>query len=331
MKYKFLLTLCLVIFFTSCNAHAKSSKYSQAEPISIIRFDKELFELINTGDSALQKDLEEKYPDMLELTGKGILNMRDLQVPGFYNKLIGYYSEPTLKALYKDAITKYEDIENIQQELGNGFAYLSDKFSNFRIPTVYMHVSGLNQNILTSEKTLSLSIDKYMGYDYPLYQDFFYDYQRIKMQLDYIVPDYLAGWLMSEFPFSGKENILLDRMIYEGKIKYLISQALPEKEVASLMGYTEENYNWIKENEGIIWKAIIERKHLYTPDHVTTGQYFEEIPSRFLSDDAPGNLGTYIGWQIVNHYMKESNATSEALMQNNNAQDILTNARYNPK
>ncbi len=330
MNYKILLTICLVILFTSCNAHAKSSRYSSAEPISIQRFDKKLFELIETHDTALQENIRNEYPDMLELLGKGVLNMRNLEVPGFFDKLMTYYSEPTLKELYKDAIEKFENIENIEQQLGSGFAYLTDHLPNLRIPVVYMHVSGLNQNILVTENILSISIDKYMGYDYPLYQDFFYDYQRNKMQPEYIVPDYLTGWLMSEIPFQGKENILLERMVYEGKIKYLLSQALPDKQPHQLMGYTEKDYQWAKEHEAVIWKTMIERKHLYTPNLVTTGQYFEEIPSRFLSDDAPGNLGILIGWQIVNQYMKETKATPEQLMQTTNAQDILTDARYKP-
>ena len=92
------------------------------------------------------------------------------------------------------------------------------------------------------------------------------------MTPEHIVPDYLAGWLMSEYPFEGKENVLLDRMIYEGKIKYLIHQAFPELKPEVLMGYTETSYNWCKENESNLWKAIIERKHLYTPDLMTTNK-----------------------------------------------------------
>ena len=199
-----------------------------------------------------------------------------------------------------------------------------------QIPAIYMHVSGFNQNVLVGDSLLSLSIDKYMGKDYPLYQDFFYDSQKLKMQRGLVVPDYLAGWLMSEYPFAGKENVLLDRMIYEGKIKYLLSQALGVPDAAELMGYTEQAYNWCKDNEGTIWKAIIERKHLYTPDQLTTSQYFEDTPAIFPENDAPGNIGTWIGWQIINQYMKETGSTPEALMQTNDAQEILTASKYKP-
>jgi len=325
MIYKTIFSLILAITVTGCNG--QNNLYATADPLPIKRFDKELFAMIKAGDST---KFTHVYPQMLEILGKGVLNMKTLDSPGFYSKLINYYSEPTLNNLYRDALREYDSINDIEQGLGQGFAYLKDNLPEMNIPDIYMHVSGLNQNVLVGENLLSLSIDKYMGSNYPLYQNFFYDYQLIKMQRSYIVQDYLTGWLMSEYAFTGKDNVLLDRMVYEGKMKYLVSQALPERSPAELMGYTEEEYNWCKNNEVQIWKTIVERKHLYTPDHLTTTRYFEEMPSNFLSDGAPGTIGVWIGWQIVRQYMEKTKATPDALMKVQNAQDILTGAKYKP-
>lgn len=330
MNFRLLFCFLLVFSLTGCDIHAKSSRHSTVEPIEIRRFDKKLFEYIEAKDTNLQQSLLSEYPVMLDLIGKGILNIKSVDTPGFFGKLSGYYSNAALLALYKDALTRFEQVDDIEKKLGQGFSYLTECFPEMKVPQLYMHVSGLNQNILTGENALSISIDKYLGYDYPLYEEFFYDYQRIKMQPEYVVPDYLTGWLMSEYPFAGKENVLLERMIYAGKIKYLVSQACPEISPAQLMGYTEEEYEFLEKNGKAIWQAIIERKHLYTPDHITTNQYFEEQPSPFFSEEAPGNIGSFIGWQIVEHYMKESKGTGEQLMQNNNAQEILSLSRFKP-
>lgn len=331
MVPKILLTIALSVTMFSCNGQsAISADYSQVAPIHIHRFDKDLFRLIDTNDSTLQTQIRQDYRGMLDILGKGVLNQQTPDASGFFDKLVTYYSEPTLKGLYRDAIVRYDVITDIEQTLGSSFAFLQANLPGMQIPVVYMHVSGLNQNVLTGDSLLSLSIDKYMGDNYPLYQDFFYDFQKQKMQRPSIVPDYLTGWLMSEYPFAGKENVLLERMLYEGKIKYLISCALPESNPAELMGYTEAAYNWCKENEEFIWKAIIERKHLYTPDQMTTSKYFENAPSLFLDNEAPGNLGSWIGWQIIDKYMKENAITPEALMQNKNAQEILAASKYKP-
>ncbi len=329
MCTKIFFQIILLVSFTGCKGQTGSGTVF-AEPVSIQRFDKALFSLIETGDSTGQQWLLNEYPDMLDVIGKGILNMQSVETPSYFDKLINFFSEPTLKGLYRDAIETYDNITDIEQRLGDGFYYLKTYFPELQIPRVYMHVSGLNQNVLVGDNLLSLSIDKYIGKEYPLYMEFFYDYQREKMQRSHVVPDYLSGFLLSEYPFAGKENVLLERMVYEGKIKYLVSHALPYTNPQELLGYTDEQYSWCMEHEKDIWKAIIERKHLYTPDHITTNKYFEDIPNSFIATDAPGNLGTWIGWQIVSNYMKETKSTPQMLMQQTDAQQILTQSKYKP-
>ena len=273
----------LAISICSCNSQPSNIQTpTDTLPIHIQRFDKALLAYIETQDTTLEKELLKEYPAMLDIVGKGILNLQSPEVSGFFDQVIAYYSEPTLKNLYKDAVREYDHVTDIENQLGKG------------------------------------------------YQDFFYDYQRIKMQRTLAAADYLAGWLMSEYPFEGNENILLDRMIYEGKIKYIVHLALPEITPAQLMGYQEKDYEWCVANELTLWNTIIQRKHLYTPDQITTSKYLDDKPCTFLSDETPGNIGTWIGWQIVSSYMKENNASLQTLMQQQNAQEFLSQAKYKP-
>jgi len=299
------------------------------ESVKIYRFDKELFQLIESRSTQSEARIAEVYPEMLATLGKGVLNMQSPEMPGFFDKLVNFYSESTLNGLYKDAINSYNTIDDIEAELGNAFALIKADLPNIQLPTVYMHVSGLSQNILAGEQTLSISIDKYLGKEYPLYQNFFHEYQLRTMTKEQIAPDYIAGLIMSEYPFAGNENILLERMIYEGKIKYIQSRAFPNIPAHKLLCYEETGLEWCKNNEGPLWKSIISRKRLYTPDQTITSRYFSEAPSTFISDNAPSNIGTWIGWQIVEQYMKETNTSVEALM-NNNAQEVLTKSKYKP-
>ncbi len=320
----------LTLFLSSSCSIQGGNPYADADPVIIRRFDKDLYHLIETNDKAQETAIRQSYPLMLAIFGKGVLNIQHPEMPGFFDKLVNYFSEPTLNGLYKDAIAQYDSIADIEKELGQAFAWCKDQLPGFRQPIVYMHISGFNQNVLTGEGLLSLSIDKYLGTDYPLYANFFYPYQRLKMQRLYVVPDYLTGWLMTEYPFTGKEAVLLERMVYEGKLKYLVAQAIPDRTPAQLLGMTEEGYAWCKQYEETIWKTIIERKHLYTPDQITTARYFEDTPATFLSDQAPGNIGTFIGWQIVARYLEETKATPAVLLQADSAQEILAQSKYKP-
>jgi gliding motility-associated lipoprotein GldB len=306
-------------------------KHATAAPVHIHRFDKDVYQLILMDTPELQQQIATRYPSMLKVIGRSIFQMQDTQTPAaFFDRLVNYYAEPTLHKLYRDALKQYESVESAEAELGEGFRYLQSQLPEMQLPAVYMHVSGLQQNVIVADSLLSISIDKYLGADYPLYQDYFYDYQRHSMEPACIVPDYLTAWLLSEYPFKGNDRVLLERMIYEGKIKYILHQALPGLAPETGMKYTAEAYRWCRQNERWLWHLLIERKHLYTPDIVATSRYFSDRPSTFIADRAPGNIGTWIGWQIVTGYMNRTNASIRELMMNTDYQDILTKSKYKP-
>ena len=330
MHHKLFFLFFITSVLIGCNSCDSIKGDDSIINVHIQRFDKDLYEWISTDDDVLQQQIQSEYAPMLKVIGMSIFKIQDTQTTTFFDRIINYYSEPTLNQLYQDAIKTFDNTENIQEELGFAFGYLQKHFPAMQIPAVYMHVSGFQQNILVDDSLLSISIDKYLGADYPLYQSYFYAYERRKMDPVYVTPDYFAAWLMSEYPFKGDDRILLERIIYEGKIRYLVHQVLPKLIPEILMGYTSEEYQWCKQNEKAIWEEIILRKHLYTPDHITTSKYLSPAPAQFISDLAPGELGTWVGWQIVTQYMKHSNATPEQLMNNTDAQDILTKSKYKP-
>ena len=331
MTHRIILVLLTAYLCSGCNSSgAIKSRNNSVNPIQIHRFDKDLFHRITSDTSGLDTSFMEAYAPVLKVIGLSLFNRQDIQTVDFQNRLLNYYAEPALYELYQDALRKYDNIESLEKALSQGFAYLHTAFPYMQIPAVYMHVSGFGQNLLADDSLLSISVDKYLGADYPLYEDFFYPYQRQKMNPENIVSDYLTAWLLSEYPFTGNDRVLLERMIYEGKIKYIVDQALPSKTPHTLMGYAPEAYKWCKQHEKELWRAIIEHKHLYTPDYVTTSKYFSDRPATFISDAAPGNLGSWIGWQIVSKYMAKTKTSVLELMNNTDFQDILVKSKYKP-
>jgi uncharacterized protein YjaZ len=140
----------------------------------------------------------------------------------------------------------------------------------------------------------------------------------------------LTVWLKSEYLFQGKDNVLLDRMIYEGKMIYILTALYKNTTYKDIMNLTDKEFAWLQENESALWTTIIERKHLYTPDIVTTDKYFLPSPATFLSDKAPGNIGNFTGFRIVQSYMKKTKSSCQELMKNNDVSDILKKSRYKP-
>ncbi len=323
-----------VTIFTFCGCNRKSfGMMDDSNSVHINRFDSALFRWIDSDDATLLKELKKEYPQMLEILGKALFQTNNSD-SSFFDYMINYYSEPTLKSLYQDAITFYSAdssaMKSVENEFSYGFTQLKKLFPSMPVPAIYMHISGLQQNMIVAKNLLSCSIDKYMGSDYPLYENFFYDFQRKSMTPERIVKDGLGVWIKSEYPYQGKENVLLDRIIYEGKIIYILTQVGYKYNYQNIMSLTDTEYKWCKDYESTLWTTIIERQHLYTPDVVTTSKYFQAAPSMFISEEAPGNLGNFIGYRIVERYMKQTKSTCEELMNNNDAQDILQKSKYKP-
>ena len=270
--------------------------------------------------------------DFLDVFGAGVLDIGKSDSTGFYSRLKGYFSDSTLMGIYRDEQEKFADITEINEELSKGLHDFLHQFPQIKPPKVYMHVSGFNQNVVVTDDILSISADKYLGADYPVYQDFFNDYQRQLMSSDRIVPDYLLGFMMANLPFKGDEDVLLDRMLYEGKLRYMLSQLLPNRQVWEYTGYDREQYEWCTQHQSLIWKTILENHHLFTADYLTTNQYLKEAPhTAALPVESPGRAGVWLGCQIVSAYMKQKPHTSwQELMENTDYQEILKQSKYKP-
>lgn len=318
----------IIAVLSSCNKREVYGEVSSGT--EIIRFDKALYEYL-TNASSSDDDLI-AYADFVDEFGKNVIRIGSIDSIGFYERLRNYFSEATLRKLYADEQLAFEDTGSINKELSYGIEALLEAFPRLNRPYIYMHVSGLEQNVIVTDSILSLSADKYLGEDYPLYAYFFEDYRRRLMTRERVVPDYLLGFMMANFPFEGRADVLLDRMLYEGKLRYILSCLMPDREKREAVAYTEEQYDWCLSNEKNIWMLILENKHLFEPDYVVTDKYLREAPyTSALPVESPGRAGIWLGFRIVSSYMKQNPKTSWAdLMSLTDYQRLLQDSKYKP-
>jgi len=111
-----------------------------------------------------------------------------------------------------------------------------------------------------------------------------------------------------------------------------LSVFMPHEKPESLMGYSAEQWNWSKTNEKQIWGYMIDQKHLFSTDVQLIRKYMNDAPfTSPVSQDSPGRLGTWLGWQIVESYMnKNPKTTLTDLMKINNYQKMLEDSGYRP-
>ena len=302
--------------------------------VEIVRFDSA--QLAVRTDSVRQ-DIERLYADY------------EAFMPMFVEGVLGLPSEDTayLCALYADFLTdtvmgfaqtnalakeKFAKVDSLQEALNTGFSRLHYLYPEWEIPTVYLFVSGINSTVIYYEDMLGVGVDMYLGGDYPYYNNVVYDYQRPTMQKEYVVRDVMSMYLAYHIAYNSKYNRLLEQMIFRGKQLFLLSQLLPEAPAWQVIGYTEEQWAWCEYYERAIWNRIMEKRDLFKTESIVLSSYMNEGPfTAEVTQDSPGRLGLWVGWRIVDSYMRHNqDITIYDLIREGDAQKILEQSFYKP-
>ena len=317
----------------SCKREKRRADLTGIEcDIKIERFDSLFWGLDTTRLAEEFAKLQAEHPNITPIYTENVVQFGHPDSAITHDTYKLFRSNKEVGKLYEDALKIYADVSDIEKDLTEAFRRAKYFLPQFPTPRVYCHVSGLNQSLIVDEEFISLSIDNYLGADYQLYKEIgIYKYQRPNMRREKVTPDYITAWLSSEFSNSLADNLLSD-MIRYGKILYTVSVLLPKTPERVIMGYSEEQWEWVKKNEANMWNALIASKDLYTTSMMIKNQYIGDGPfTKPFTQESPGRAGTYIGWRIVENYMKYNPQISiQQLLQQPDAQMILNNSNYRP-
>lgn len=320
---KKILGFLLLLLLASCAGSRYDVPGKPDNNITIQRFDKTFYETGLWPDSAF-----------LNLYANQIMEVGEPGSKMFQQFDSVFRSDKDLKKLYNDCQKTFSDVSDIEEELSWGFHRMQYFFPNIPIPKVYMHIAGYGESIVSAPGILSADIDKYLGKDYDAYKSFFSPYQIVRMYPEKLTADYLTGWVRSELTeYKLMDNQrLLDFIIYEGKMLFLMKILLPDESMENLSGFTTEQLEWFVDNEKNMWGTITQLQHLYSKDVSIIAKYIREAPyTAFFSAESPGRAAVWTGYKIVSAYMEKNPKVSlQSLMLKTKAQDVLKGADYQP-
>jgi hypothetical protein len=152
------------------------------------------------------------------------------------------------------------------------------------------------------------------------------------MEREYIAPVIFKAVAENMIGRWAMENTLLAQMIHNGKIAAFIDAMLPEKPDHLKIDYTPDQLEWCEDNEGEVWAYMRGEELLYKMSKLEYMKYITDAPSTpGMPPEAPGNIGSWLGWQIVKAYMEETGATINEVMAERSSQRIFEKSRYKPK
>ena len=302
--------------------------------VEIVRFDSAL--LAVRADSAM-RDVVQLYADyeaFMPLYIEGVLRLPMADTAYFSEQLAHFLADTTMGFAQTNALAKkkFANVDSLQEALNTGFSRLHYLYPEWEIPTVYLFVSGFNSTVIYYEDMLGVGVDMYLGSDYPYYNQVVYDYQKTTMQKEYVVRDVMSMYLAYNIAYNSKYNRLLEQMIFRGKQLFLLSQLLPDAPAWQVIGYTPEQWAWCEHYERAIWNRIMEKRDLFKTESSVLSSYMNEGPfTAEVTQDSPGRLGLWVGWRIVESYMRHNEEVSlYDLINEGDAQKILEQSFYKP-
>lgn len=167
-------------------------------------------------------------------------------------------------------------------------------------------------------------------------------------QIKKYFPPYMSRNFTPRFiPITAAKNLLQDiapnsnltqgliiEMIEMGKRQYILKKVLPENNDADLFGYSASQYAATIKAEQDIWNYLLKMNLVYAKDPKVASQLLNEGPfSLYFGNEIPGNVGIFIGYQIVKSWMEQQSEKEQsnliALLQLP-AEKIFAESKYKP-
>jgi gliding motility-associated lipoprotein GldB len=331
----YLFFLCLAAI--SCKQSKKPDVSHIKLDIKIQRFDKDLYQGKNKDINKINIFLHQKYGFFYD-----DYTQRMVGNPSLPNAAIieGLYKSQPYADVNKEVDSIFPNLTQVEKDLTESFKYIKFYYPKAKIPRFISFISGFAYQIPVGDNYMGIGLDMFLGSNSKFYEAIVASSPRYlsrRFTPAYIVPRVTEEYAKQElFIANHEDQTLLSKMIYEGKILYFLGNVLPETAGDTVkIGYTERQLTWAKQFEGNIWALFLENDLIYQTDpqkiqnYLNDGPFTAGIGEKGYS--AP-KLGIFIGWQIVKKYMEANpDITLQQLMADQDAQKILTKAKYKPK
>lgn len=337
-KQIYLIFIALILF-TACNRHGKVDVSNIPVNVTVERFDHD-FDKMRTGLMAPQAQyLLKKYGIFYQDFIERILPAGSIRDTGYFATLHRVFANKSYLDLKHEVDSVYPNLDKQNDELTDAFRRIKYYFPKKSLPKVYAYLSGFQTQTAIGNGYVGIGLDLFLGAKskfYPALIESFPHYLSQHFTPENITPRVVEALIREDmYPEQDKDKSLLQKMIYNGKIMYMMDQFLPDVPDSTKMRYTPAQLQWCETFKAQIWGYFLEENLLYESDYQKIQQYLTDAPFTpglgEKNESAP-RLAVWTGWQIVRQYMeKHPEVTLTRLMADDDAQKILNESKYRPK
>lgn len=222
VKKFYLILLCIMLACLGCEWRLQSDLHSESDMV-IERYDRLEAFFLTTGDFSALQQMQTRYPMQTRRLIEDVLKLGQVDDAHINVRFLSFFQDSTLQSLIAEVSRQYGNMEDVDKQLSKSFERMTRLLPDVKTPEVYTQIGSLDQSIVVDGRLLGISLDKYLGADYPLYVKYGYtEKQRSMMVREYIVPDCLAFYLLSTFP-APSDSLRFQHM---GRIQYTVNRIM---------------------------------------------------------------------------------------------------------
>lgn len=311
--------------------------------INLQRFDRDFFSIDSNDVLPGLNNLHREYPQLTNI---------------FLNNILGLDSASTLPGVKKflhlnqsidsAASVIFQNTDGLKKDFQKAFQFVKYYFPDYKVPSIVTVVgpidalaqsnNGYTPDFLGPD-FLGISLQFYLGKNFSVYQDPFFienvapQYRSRRFSKEYIIADAMMLVVDDLFPDKSSGLPLVEQMIEKGKQWYLLDKFLSTTPDSVKTGYTQQQLDWCNENEGLIWSELIKNEDLNSLNPTVIQNYIGEAPftQGFSPEYSPGNIGPWIGWQIIKKFAAKNTSLKPEEIMKASARKILEEAKYKPR
>ena len=329
--------IATAILMTGCTQerHTKVETDGVQLHVEIGRLDRALFRAPPESLQVASRAAYAQYGEFYRVYIEDILQGAPLGDPQLTMVLGRFVQDPDWRSTQQAVDSVLGDMEPERADLEEAFKRLKVLFPDSLTPKVVAFNSGFNFGIYPTDSVLGVGVEWFIGADHPmigiLAPEAFPKYVKDRMRPDMLVPSAVKGWLLVHYTRDIRGADVLTNLVETGKVMALLNALLPDAEPAALFAFSKEHLAWCEANEYAIWKEIVSKDQLFSKKADDIGRLMNDGPfTNGLPRESPGHIGEWIGYRLVDAYMKENpNVSFAQLFALDDPRTILKN--YKPR
>ena len=323
------------LLMNGCHNNDKPDVSKSQLELHSMRFEQDLFSPF-PKDSSLSGMLKRRYGSFYDIFIWQLTRLGNRDEAITESNLRKFAADTSMQSVFRSCSSRFSDFKSYDEKLTQAFKYYSYYFPGKLVPKLITTVSLFSYPVICDSTHLGISLDMYLDPGCNFYETLeppLPNYLRKRMRPEYLVSDAMKGWAQSDYAVDETQANMLQAMISQGRIWYFLQKLLPETADSLLSGYSASQLDWCNQNESQIWSFFIKQKLLYSKDPNIMLKYIGEGPTtNGFPKESPGNIGQFIGFQIVKSFMKENKKVSlQQLMEEKDFDKIFRDSKYKPR